>query len=51
MDIARIRATCRAGEIPDELIHAASAAEAQFIQVARDELIRSGAVTQSESGT
>jgi hypothetical protein len=46
MDIARSRGTCGPGEIPDELIHAAAAAETQFIQAARQDLIRSGAVTQ-----
>jgi hypothetical protein len=45
MAIARVRAACGPGEIPDELIHAASAAEAEFIQTARDELITSGAIT------
>jgi hypothetical protein len=45
MAIARVRATCGPGEIPDELIHAASTAEAEFIQAARDELIVSGAIT------
>jgi hypothetical protein len=45
MAIARSRATCGPGEIPDELIHAASTVEAEFIQAARDELIKSGAVT------
>jgi hypothetical protein len=51
MDIARARATCGPGEVPDELIHAAATAEAQFIQAAREDLIRSGAVTQFVSGT
>jgi hypothetical protein len=45
MAIARVRATCGPGEIPDQLIHDAAAAEAEFIQAARDELIMSGAVT------
>lgn len=51
MAIARFRATCGPGEVPDELIHAAAVAETQFIQAARDDLIRSGAVTQFVSGT
>ena len=46
MAIARVRATCGPGEVPDELVHAAATAEAQFIQAAREDLIRSGAVTQ-----
>jgi hypothetical protein len=45
MDIARMRAACGPGEIPDELIDAAAAAEAEFIKTARDELIMSGAIT------
>jgi len=45
MAIARMRATCGPGEVPDELIHAAASAEADFIQAARDELIASGAIT------
>ena len=36
---------CGPGEVPDDLVHAAAAAEAEFIQAARDELIRSGAIT------
>jgi hypothetical protein len=50
MAIARIRGTCGPGEVPDELIHDAAAAETQFIQTAREDLIRSGAVTQFVSG-
>jgi len=46
MAIACARATCGPGEVPDELIHAASAAETQFIKAAREDLIKSGAVTQ-----
>lgn len=38
MAISRVPATCGLGEIPDELIHAASMAEARFIQAVRDEL-------------
>lgn len=45
MAIARARAACGPGQIPDDLIHAAAAAETEFIQAARDELIKSGAVT------
>jgi hypothetical protein len=51
MAIARIRATCGPGEIPDELINAAYTAERQLIQAAREDLIRSGAVTKFVSGT
>jgi hypothetical protein len=49
MAIARARAACGPGEIPDDLIHAASTAEKAFIQAARDELIKSGAITPLES--
>ena len=45
MAIARVRASCGPGEIPDEMIDSAAAAEAEFIQTARDELILSGAIT------
>ena len=45
MAIARARAACGPGQIPDDLIHAAAAAKTEFIQAARDELIKSGAVT------
>jgi hypothetical protein len=51
MAIARVRATCGPGEVPDELVHAAHTAETQFIQAAREDLIRSRAVTQFVSGT
>jgi hypothetical protein len=51
MDIARARATYGPGEVPDELIHAASAAETEFIQVARKDLARPRAVTQFVSET
>jgi hypothetical protein len=46
MAIARIRGTCGPGEVPDELVHAAATAEAQFIEAARKDLIMSGAITQ-----
>jgi len=51
MAIARVRATCGPGEVPDELVNAAHTAETQFIQAAREDLIRSGAVTQFVSAT
>jgi hypothetical protein len=51
MAIARVRATCGPGEVPDELMHTATTAETQFIQAAREDLIRSGAVTQFVSTT
>jgi hypothetical protein len=51
MAIARARATCGPGEVPDDLVHAAHTAETRFLQAARDDLVRSGAVTQFVSGT
>ena len=51
MAIARIRGTCGPGEVPDELVHAASTAEAEFIKAAREDLIRSKAITEFVAGT
>jgi hypothetical protein len=46
MAIARVRATCGPGEVPDELVHAANTSETAFIRAAREELVESGAITR-----
>lgn len=48
-DIARARASCQPGGVPDEIISSARAAELRFAQAAREELTSSGAIARSKS--
>jgi hypothetical protein len=47
-DVARARASCEPGEVPDEIVASARAAETQFAHAARQDLMKSGALAYTE---
>ena len=48
-DVARARASCGPGEVPDEIILRCQAAEKTFADAARQDLIKSGAASKSDA--